>query len=177
MHQENELKLVKACLRNDRVAQKVLYDRYASLMMAIAVRYLGDTDVAQDIVQDSFIKIFESLGQYAFKGSLEGWIRRITVNSALEYMRHKVFPDSLDCEEVEQIPTRSFTAIDKISADELMSLIATLPTGFRTVFNMYAIEGYSHKEIAQVLGIQESSSRSQYLRAKMLIQKKMENFK
>ncbi|MBQ5751097.1 MAG: RNA polymerase sigma factor [Bacteroidaceae bacterium] len=177
MHQENELKLIKACLRNERAAQRELYDRYAPLMMAIAMRYMGNIDTAQDVVQDAFIKIFESLSQYTAKGSLEGWIQRITVNVALEYLRHTDWSNSLDCDEVVQMPTTSLTPIEKMSADELMTIIASLPSGFRTVFNMYAIEGYSHKEISQKLHIQESTSRSQYIRAKALIQKKLEDFK
>ncbi|MBP3350153.1 MAG: RNA polymerase sigma factor [Bacteroidaceae bacterium] len=175
MHTDDEQKLIKACMRNDRTAQRALYDRFAPYMMAIAIRYVGDYDTAQDVVQEAFIKVFASLNQYTAKGSLEGWVRRITVNSALEYLRSTDVFDSLDCDEVGQIPTMNITAIEKMSADELMNIIASLPAGYRTVFNMYAIEGYSHKEIAQIMGIQESSSRSQYIRAKLLIQKKIEN--
>jgi RNA polymerase sigma-70 factor (ECF subfamily) len=115
------------------------------------------------------------LHQYSAQGTFDGWVRRITVNSALEVLRSANVFDSLDTIEVEQMPAMNATAIDKMSADELMNIIASLPAGYRTVFNMYAIEGYSHKEIAHIMGIQESSSRSQYIRAKMLIQKKIEN--
>lgn len=176
MHIDDEQKLIKACMRNDRTAQKALYDRFAPFMMAIAIRYVGDDDTAQDVVQEAFIKVFSSLNQYTAKGSLEGWVRRITINSALEYMRSKNIFNSIDDDEVTQIPTMNTSAIEKISADELMDIIASLPTGYRTVFNMYAVEGYSHKEIAQIMGIQESSSRSQYIRAKLLIQKKLEKY-
>lgn len=175
MHKEKEQKLIKACMRNDRAAQKALYDHYAPYMMALAIRYVGDADTAQDVVQEAFIKVFASLHQYSAQGTFDGWVRRITVNSALEVLRSKNVFDSLDTIEVGQIPAINATAIDKMSADELMNIIASLPAGYRTVFNMYAIEGYSHKEIAHIMGIQESSSRSQYIRAKMLIQKKIEN--
>ncbi|MBQ5749801.1 MAG: RNA polymerase sigma factor, partial [Bacteroidaceae bacterium] len=102
MHKDDEQKLIKACMRNDRTAQKALYDRFAPYMMAIAIRYVGDYDTAQDVVQEAFIKIFASLDQYTAKGSLEGWVRRITVNAALEYLRSKDVFDSLDSDEVTQ---------------------------------------------------------------------------
>ncbi len=175
MHQDNEQKLIKACMRNDRAAQKALYDHYAPYMMALAIRYVGDVDAAQDVVQEAFIKVFASLHQYSGHGTFAGWVRRITVNAALEYLRSTRVFESLDTTEVEQVPAMNASAIEKISADELMEIVASLPAGYRTVFNMYAIEGYSHKEIAHIIGVQESSSRSQYLRAKMLIQKKIEN--
>ena len=178
MHPNSEQKLVEACLRHDCTAQRALYNRYAPYMLSMALRYVTDADTAQDIVQEAFIKVFTSLNQYAGKGSLEGWIRRILVNVALESLRrNNVHFDSIDSDEVLQIAETNESVIERLSADDLMELISTLPTGFRTVFNMYAIEGYSHKEIAQELGIQESSSRSQYLRAKSLIQKKLEELK
>ena len=178
MHIKDELKLIEACKHNNRTAQKVLYNRFAPYMMATALRYTGDNDTAEDIVQEAFIKIFGSLHQYAAQGTLAGWVHRITVNVALEYLRsNNILMNSIDTEEVMQLPALDDSVIEKMSADELLAVIASLPVGFRTVFNMYAVEGYSHKEISQILGIQESTSRSQYLRAKAYIQRNLEELK
>lgn len=175
MHPIDERKLVEDCLHNDRIAQKTLYDRFARIMMSVCIRYAGDMDTAQDILQEAFIKIFASLDTYIGKGSLEGWIRRIVVNTALETLRkNDILRETVDWEEAWSSVTIENEAIEKLSADELMTVIASLPTGFRTVFNMFAIEGYSHKEIASALGINESSSRSQYNRARNLIQRKIQ---
>lgn len=169
-----EGELLKACMHNDCRAQRELYNRYVQRMMSIAIRYVGDPDVAKDVVQEAFIKIFTSLGQFSAKGSFDGWLRRIVVNSALEYIRaNNIFFESIDSSEVVHIPAVDESALEHIAAEDLLRIIASLPTGYRTVFNMYAVEGYSHKEIAMQLGINESSSRSQYLRAKALIQKKL----
>lgn len=175
MHPIDEQQLVEACLRNDRRAQKMLYNRFARAMMAVCIRYAADADAAKDILQDAFVKVFASLDTFAGKGSLEGWIRRIVVNTALEAIRKTdVLRDAVDWDNAEfEIPIDN-DAVAKLSADELLAVIASLPTGFRTVFNMFAIEGYSHKEIAEALGINESSSRSQYNRARNLIRKKIQ---
>lgn len=173
MHLKEE-ELIEACVRNDRKAQREMYNRYVQRMMSIAVRYVGDPDVAKDVVQEAFIKVFTSLGQYSAKGSFDGWLRRIVVNAALEYLRaNRVLCESIDSNEVIDMPAVNENALERIATDDLLSIIASLPDGYRTVFNMYAIEGYSHKEIAERLGINEGSSRSQYLRAKALMQKKL----
>ena len=175
MHPINEQELVEACLRQDRRAQKRLYEHYAPVMMAVSIRYVGDTDIAENVLQEAFIKVFTQLNSFSGKGSLEGWIRRIVVNSALEYLRHNdVLRESVDYEDIGEMPVIDSGVIEKISAEELMAVIASLPPGFRTVFNMFAIEGYSHKEIAETLDINESSSRSQFNRARMLIRKKLQ---
>ena len=143
--------------------------------MSVCIRYVGDMETAQDILQEAFIKVFTSLDMFVGKGSLEGWIRRIVVNTALEVLRkNDVLRETVGWEEVEINAAIDNTAVEKLSADELMAIIASLPSGFRTVFNMFAIEGYSHKEIASALGINESTSRSQYNRARNLIQKKIQ---
>lgn len=178
MHPIDEQRLVESCLQNNRIAQRRLYEQYAPAMKAVCYRYIGENDTAEDILQDAFIKVFMSLEDFTGKGSLEGWIRRIVVNSALEYLRRNdVLRNTIECDEILEFSSHEVDAIEKISAEELMDVIASLPSGFRTVFNMYAIEGYSHKEIAQILGINEGSSRSQYNRARMLIQKKIKQLK
>lgn len=175
MQPKEEKELVAACIRNDRMAQKELYDRYARVMMAVCMRYVGDKDRAQDVLQEAFIKVFVSLPSFTGSGSLEGWIRRIVVNTALESLRKcDVMRDAAAIEDAEMQASVDVGVMERLSAEDLLGVIAALPPGFRTVFNMYAIEGYSHKEIAEMLGISEGTSRSQYNRARSLIQKKIQ---
>ena len=134
--------------------------------------------MAEDFLQDGFIKVFSSIRSYSYEGSFEGWMRRIFVNTALEALRKKdLLRNGVDLNALEPQQEADYSAVEKISADELMELIAQLPPGFRTVFNMFAIEGYSHREIAETLNINESTSRSQYTRAKRLLQKWIKELK
>ena len=170
----NEIQLINGCKRNEGKSQKTLYDLYARKMMAVCMRYVNRREVAEDILQEGFIKVFTSIGTYNFSGSFEGGIRRIFVNTALEYLRkNDVLRETVGLEDPGIFTEADPSAIDRLSANELIEIIAQLPTGFRTVFNMFAIEGYSHKEIAETLGITESTSRSQFTRAKKLLQKKL----
>ena len=130
--------------------------------------------MARDLLQDGFVKVFTGLDSYAGSGSFEGWMRRIFVNCALEYLRRSdVLREATDLENTAELIHPDSSAISDLSAAELMRLVSELPTGFRTVFNMFAIEGYSHKEIGEMLGITESTSRSQYTRAKQLLQRRI----
>ncbi|MDR1582584.1 MAG: sigma-70 family RNA polymerase sigma factor [Prevotellaceae bacterium] len=166
--------LIKECIKKDIRAQKQLYERYAALMMSVCIRYVKDQDIAQNLLQDGFIKLFDKLHTYSGSGSFVGWMRKIFVNTALEHLRRNdVFKYSTDVNAAFNIESENESPIDKISADELMKCITELPLGFRTVFNMFAIEGYSHAEIAEQLGIQEGTSRSQYARARTLLQQKV----
>jgi RNA polymerase sigma-70 factor (ECF subfamily) len=166
--------LIKECIKKDIRAQKQLYEKYASLMMSVCLRYVRDKDIAQDLLQDGFIKLFDKIHTYSGAGSFVGWMRKIFVNTALEYLRHNdVFKYSTSIDVAFNIENEEESPIDKISADELMRCITELPPGFRTVFNMFAIEGYSHAEIAEILEIQEGTSRSQYARARTLLQQKI----
>ena len=155
----NELQLIEGCRKGERRAQKELYDAYSRKMMGVCLRYVNDRETARDLLQDGFVKIFTSMDSYTGSGSFEGWMRKIFVNCALEYLRKS---DVL----------REATDLDNTAA-ELMNLVKELPVGFRTVFNMFAIEGYSHKEISEMLNITESTSRSQYTRAKQLLQRRI----
>ncbi len=167
--------IVEGCLRNERLAQKRLYDLYAGLMAAVCQRYVGDKDDALDLMHDGFVKVFTNLGQYNGNGSFEAWMRKIFVNVSLERLRkNDALRGSEDVNgETFQMDNGDESVIEKMSAAEIMQLISELPVGFRTVFNMYAIEGYSHQEIAARLGINEVTSRSQFSRARAVLQEKI----
>lgn len=165
--------LVKKCIRKDPAAQKELYQRFSPALMAVCYRYAPDRDAAEDMLQEGFIKIYQKLDRYNFKGSLEGWMRRIVVNTAIDILRkNKHQQKETDIEDAygEEV---SDDAIDSLELEYLFNLIQNLPDGYRVVFNMYAVEGYSHKEIGMKLGISESTSRSQYTRARSLLKKRM----
>jgi RNA polymerase sigma-70 factor (ECF subfamily) len=168
--------LIAGCKRKDTWARKKLYELYAPAMLGICVRYVSEKETARDILQEGFIKVFTKIESYSGAGSFEGWMKRIFVTSALEYLRSarafKVNRDLDDCEEITDNVDASI--VEKLSADEILRCINELPAGFKTVFNLYAIEGYSHAEIAQMLKIKEGSSRSQFARARQLLQTKIQ---
>ncbi len=166
--------LVKGCQKGEKGYQKALYDKYAPKMLGVCMRYARDRSEAEDYLQEGFIKVFNNLEKLRNPNQLEGWIEKIMVNTALEHIRKKKtvngqevdLEENMDLEEDEQVT-------GELSRNELLKVIQDLPSGFRAVFNMYAIEGYSHKEIAQMLDITEGTSKSQYARAKSLLQKKV----
>lgn len=170
----NERQLIDGCKRGERRAQKELYDTYSHKMMAVCLRYVNDRETARDLLQDGFVKVFTSIGSYQGSGSFEGWIRKIFVNCALEYLRKSdVLREAVDLDNTVELAQPDSSAISDMSAEELMRMVRELPMGFRTVFNMFAIEGYSHREIGVMLNITESTSRSQYTRAKQLLQRRI----
>jgi RNA polymerase sigma factor (sigma-70 family) len=171
-----EEQLIKGCTESNAVAQKCLYETYANKMMGICLRYASDADEAQDILQDGFVKVFEKIGTFKSKGSLEGWIRRIFVNTALDnYRKTKALKQSVEIDAVEyMLPAQDFI-LESLAAKELLKILKMIPAGYRTVFNMYAIEGYSHKEIAEVLDISVNTSKSQYSRAKSYLRNIIES--
>ena len=143
-------------------------------MLAVCLRYVNDMETARDLLQDGFVRVFMNIHSYTGTGSFEGWLRKIFVNGALEYLRKSdVLRESTDLDSSADLVLSDSSAIEHLSAAELMKLIQELPVGFRTVFNMFAIEGYSHKEISEALGITESTSRSQFTRARQLLQKRI----
>lgn len=167
--------MLRGCKANKEHAQKFLFDRYARIMTAICLRYADTYEEAQDIVQDGFIKVFNKIGSFSGKGSLEGWIRRIMVNTSLDYLRKiKNERFNVSVEDIEFKLSEDQMAITSLQAEDLLNLVKALPVGYRTVFNMYAIEGYTHKEIGIELGVSENTSKSQYSRARTLLQKKLE---
>lgn len=170
----DETQLIKGCRKGDRLAQKELYERYSRKMMGVCLRYVNDRETARDLLQDGFVKVFTSMDSYLGAGSFEGWMRKIFVNCALEYLRKSdVLRESTDLDNTAELIQPDSSVISSMSAAELMQLVQELPTGFRTVFNLFAIEGYSHKEISEMLNITESTSRSQFTRAKQMLQKRI----
>lgn len=173
MENNNLNNVWEQCKVQDRKAQALLYNYFSKKMYAVCMRYAQTTLEAEDILQNSFVKVFTKHDMYNGVGSLEGWIKKIIVNTAIEtFRKNKLhFAESLDHSEVIQI--QSDLTSDHTSYKDLMQLIQQLPLGYRTVFNMYAIEGYSHKEIGQMLGISEGSSKSQLSRARQWLQTKI----
>lgn len=170
----DELQLIEGCRKGDRRAQKALYETFSRKMMSVCLRYVSDWETARDLLQEGFVKVFTHIDSYTGNGSFEGWIRKIFVNSALEYLRHAdVLRESTDLDQTAEVAQTDGSPLSDISAAELMQLVQSLPAGFRTIFNLFAIEGYSHKEISERLHITESTSRSQYTRAKQLLQRKV----
>jgi len=166
--------LIAGCKREEMWARKELYERYAAAMLSLCARYLGDRETARDVLQDGFYKVFTKIGDYySGKGSFEGWMKRIFINTALDQLQKKRFlPITGEYEENRE--EEGASVFEKLSADDLHRCIAELPAGFRTVFNLYAVEGYSHTEIAEMLQIKEVTSRSQFMRARQILQKKVQ---
>jgi RNA polymerase sigma factor (sigma-70 family) len=166
----NEQELISACLESNGKAQEFLYNKYSRVMFGICLRYSNTYDEAKDILQDGFIKVFTKLGQFGFQGSFEGWMKRIFVNTALEYYRSQknhMYHD--DVENAFDLPHHDYT-IDKISKAEIIAIIQGMAPGYRNVLNLYIIEGYSHAEIAEMLMISEGTSKSQLSRARVILQ-------
>jgi RNA polymerase sigma-70 factor (ECF subfamily) len=167
-----EEQLVNGCRKNNRVYQHALYERYSSRMFSVCLRYASDRMLAEDFLQEGFIRVFTKIDQYKNSGSLEGWIKRIMVNTALQHIRRaKQEPPSVDSEEGLMIADTSESALDTLAADEVLALVAKLPAGYRLVFNLYVLEEYTHQEIAAELGISEGTSKSQLARARQHLQK------
>jgi RNA polymerase sigma factor (sigma-70 family) len=169
---EEDLVLIRGCLHNDRKLQKQLYKKYFKAMYRICLSYSGDRVEAKDILQEAFIKVFTSLEKFNANGSLEGWIRRIVTNTAIDYFRRRKrvvfiddFPDEPDEEE------RGSFSFQDLTKDIILYYIKQLPDGARVVFNLFAVEGLKHKEIAEKLQITEGTSKSQYKRARDLLKK------
>ena len=172
-----ESDLIKGCLNGERKMQEVMYYRYSPKMYAVCLRYSSNADDAQDLLQDGFIKVYKNLDKFRGEGSFEGWMRRIFVNTSIEHFRKKTKINTIaDSSEV-QVEDKEWTALDTIAEKDIIKIIQTLSPGYRQVFNMYVIEGYSHKNIAEILGISEGTSKSQLARAKVILQKLVEEKK
>ncbi len=168
--------LVNKCKEGDQRAQRKLFEKYAPKMMGVCMRYMKNTDLAEDVLQEGFVKVFTKLDFFKGDGSLEGWIRRIIVNTALDHLRKNLkFRDDQDVDEVGYRIEQSTYSGDPLNEEDLLKLINGMPAGYRIVFNMFAIEGYSHKEIADELGISENTSKSQYSRARAYLQTRLKS--
>lgn len=173
----SEQALISGCQKGERIAQRKLYEQYSGRMLAISKRYSKSDLEAEDILQESFIKVFKNISSFRAESSLYYWIKRIVVNTALNHQRSKLYMypmsdvSTLSMEVGEQFTLASY------HLEELMSMIRDLPPGCQLVFNLYAIEGYPHKEIAEMLEISEGTSKSQYARARSLLQEKILNEK
>ena len=157
--------------------QEELYNRFAPKMYAVCLRYANNTDDAQDLLQEGFIKVYRNLHRFRAEGSFEGWIRRVFVNSSIEHFRKKaILLSSVSDKEENTIENADISALDSMAEKDIIRLIQELSPGYRTVFNLYVVEGYSHKEIGEKLGISEGTSKSQLARAKAILQKKVSQY-
>jgi RNA polymerase sigma factor (sigma-70 family) len=170
--------LVLGCVRKEPQAQERLFKTFSGRMLGLCSRYTDSIEEAEDIMQDAFVKIFQKIDTFRGNGSLEGWMKRIMVNTALDaFRKNKNFRHSIDIDTIEYTSETHQHVLESIGAKDLMKLMKTMPKGFRTVFNLYAIEGYAHKEIAEMLEITESTSKSQYSRARVYLQKLLQTEK
>lgn len=169
-----DMELVNHCLAGDSQAQKKLYDRFAPTMLGVCYRYVQNRHEAEDVLQDGFIRVFRYLKDFRGDGPLEGWLRRIMVTTALNYIKsQKNFRAEFEITIAREVSAVELDALEQIENAELMNVIQQLSPGYRAVLNLYAIEGYSHKEIGEMLDIGESTSRSQFARAKQWLLKKL----
>lgn len=171
-----ESDLINGCLNGDRRLQEELYRRFSPKMYAVCLRYAGNAEEAEDILQEGFIKVFKKLDSFRSEGSFEGWVRRIFVNTAIEHFRRKRYLMPVTEKEENSIEGKYLSVLDNLAANDIMALVQELSPGYRTVFNMYVVEGYSHKEIGDILGISEGTSKSQLSRAKVILQDMVKKF-
>ncbi|XP_028516346.1 uncharacterized protein LOC114575530 [Exaiptasia diaphana] len=171
----DELTLVNKCIEGDPLAQRKLFDMYAPKMLGVCLRYTNSVEQAEDVLQDGFVKVFTKLSLYKGNGSLEGWVRRIMVNTSLDHIRKNAkFHQNVSVDDVSYKMESDAHILSSLMEEDLLKLVREMPDGYRTVFNMFAIEGYSHKEIAKKLDITENTSKSQYSRAKAYLRTKVE---
>ena len=163
--------LLKGCLNNEAAAQRELYNKYSSKMLSVCYRYAHNREDAEDMLQEGFIKVFLQVNTFENRGAFEGWIRRIIVHTCINILKkNKKFNESVDIIHANGLQIREDTVPAIIQAKQVVECIRMLPIGYRTVLNLYAVEGFSHREIAGLLDIEESTSRSQYTRAKAMLE-------
>lgn len=173
-HTLSETDLIQGCIRGNRQMQELLYQKYSSKMYGVCLRYSGNVEDANDLLQEGFIKIFKNLTKFRGEGSFEGWIRRIFVNTSIEHFRKKIKLYNVSEVQENTIEDDDLNILDTLAEKDIISLVSELSPGYKAVFNMHVIEGYSHKEIADVLGITEGTSKSQLARAKGVLKKSLE---
>ncbi|MFN7118357.1 MAG: RNA polymerase sigma factor [Saprospiraceae bacterium] len=173
-----ELELIEACKRQDRRAQQLLFDRYSPIMFGVCLRYVKSREDAEDVLVEAFFKVLTHIQNFKSEGSFEGWIRRIVINEALMFLRRQHnFNMTLEIDNQIDSEADPITAVDELAARDILNLLDSLPTGYRTIFNLYAIEGYKHREIADLLGISINTSKSQLILAKKRLQELLEELK
>jgi RNA polymerase sigma factor (sigma-70 family) len=164
--------LIKGCVRNDRKFQELLYKKFSRTMYAVCLSYAKDRSAAQDILQDGFIKVFDKIKTFNLEGSLEGWIRRIISNTAVDHYRKKsTLSKFIEFDDAPTEKTGANNIAESMNTDDILDQVRKLPDGAQVIFNLYAVEGFSHKEISQKLQISEGTSKSQVNRARTLLQK------
>ncbi len=176
----NEKQLIEQCKKQNSTAQKILYDRYAGLFLGICMRYVYERSEAEDILQEGFLKIFTKIKEFEGRGSFEGWMKRVIVNTAITHYHRNLKHNKhhYDIGDVQETKFENETFSEsEFTGDELLNVINSLPEGYKMIFNLYAIEGYKHKEISALLEIDINTSKSQYSRAKKLIRKKLNQLK
>lgn len=162
--------MIKGCIRQDKICQRMLFDKHAGKMMGVCMRYAQDNMEAEDIMQEAFVKVFQYIQQFKFEGSFEGWIRRIVVNTAIRHLEKKKINFNELEDDSPNNPKIEPHAYIHLGEEDLLKLINQLPDGYRMVFNLNVIEGYSHEEIAEMLNIQAGTSRSQLVKARKMLQ-------
>src|SRR5207249_6741053 len=163
--------ILKGCLQNEPAAQRELYNRYSPKMLSVCYRFAHNREDAEDMLQEGFIKVFCQMNTFGNRGAFEGWIRRIIVHTCINVLKkNKKFNESVDIIHATAVQVREESVPSIVQAKQVVECIRLLPLGYRTVLNLYAIEGYSHKEISYMLEIEESTSRSQYTRAKPMLE-------
>lgn len=172
MHSDEDI--IKGCLADNAEAQKELYEHYAPKLWPVCLRYAKNQMSAEDIMQEGFIRIYRYLVNFKGEGSFEGWLRRTMVNTAINYYKKNLKQsEERDIETVFNISASNVDAVSKMTADEILSIVQKLPDGYRTIFNLFVVEGFPHKEIAEKLGISENTSKSQLSRARVILQEKL----
>jgi len=166
-----ESDLIKGCIHGDPQMQRLLYERFSSKMYGVCLRYAENTEDANDVMQEGFIKVYNNINKFRGEGSFEGWIRRIFIHTAIEHYRKKIKLFNISDLTENTIESDKLNALDSLATKDILNIVNELTPGYKAVFNMHVIEGYSHKEIAEILGITEGTSKSQLARAKTVLKK------
>jgi RNA polymerase sigma factor (sigma-70 family) len=171
-----EKEIIQGCIRMDATAQHMLFREYGGKLLTICRRYASDQGEAEDMLQEAFISVFKHISQYKSTGSFEGWIKRITVNCAIKVLQNKKLRFSEITDTQHELKTGDPDVFSDLNADHLLDLISRLPDGYRIIFNLYVLEGYSHDEIARILHIKAATSRSQLSKARATLKEKINSF-
>lgn len=171
-----ESDLINGCIEGNRRMQEELYRRFSPRMYAVCLRYAGTAEEAQDVLQEGFVKVFKKLDSFRAEGSFEGWVRRVFVNTAIEHFRRKKYLQPVTEKEENTLEGNYLSVLDDLAERDILDLVQQLSPGYRTVFNMYVVEGYTHKEIGDMLGVSEGTSKSQLSRAKVILQQLVKKF-